>query len=127
MSEIIWINRNFNLNFVPREKSLLSSGFAGIIETIGYRIPPVSLAPIVESNSEIAGVACEDFCVGGIKKVRRIFSCGAEPGVQIVHSIAGRNVVAVEVVVGRDKATYIGGICGGDVVAKNSKVLRAIP
>ena len=67
----------------------------------------------------------EDFCVGGIKKVLRTFSCGAEPGVQIVHSIAGRNVVAVEVVVGRDETADVGGTLGGDVVTKNSKVFRA--
>ena len=127
MSEILWINRNFNLNFVPREISHFSSGFAGVVEAIGYRILPVGIAPIVESNSEIAGIAGEDFCVVGIKKVPRIFICGAEPSVQIVHRIAGRNIVAVEVVTGIGEAIDIGGVCGGDVVAENSKVLWATP
>ena len=105
--------------------------FAAAIEVGGGRgVDPVvgsignglsSILAIIKADSQVAGIASEDFAIGGDiweKSVK--VACGYP--IQCGCCRIGWYDVAVEIVVGSGKAIDIGSVRLADVVAKDCKI-----
>ena len=76
---------------------------------------------VIKDDSQVAGVASEDFAIGGDIWEKSVEVAASHPAQSGCCSCRAHNV-AVEVVVGKGKAIDIGAVRLADVVAEDSKI-----